>query len=104
MKLKAGVALDQKPVVWLAAPMRRGRCTPHLGRRPCEGLRYQQLANRPPSVASHGSTFLGNAAEVPHCALQKKRGVGPRYGVKVSVPFIDHSTEVWNFRSDGTAP
>src|SRR5258708_34252913 len=41
----------------------------------------------------------GNAGNTPDCALQK-RSTGQHSSSNVTVPFIDHSREMWNFRCD----
>src|SRR5258707_14418406 len=41
----------------------------------------------------------GNAGNTPDCAL-KKRSAGQHSSSNVTVPFIDHSREMWNFRCD----
>jgi len=56
--------------------------------------------SRVPSSRSSSFPLAPNRMQEPACAPQKLRS-GPHLSPNAAIPFIDHSSEMWNFHSDG---
>jgi hypothetical protein len=93
MKLKSSVALDQNTrILWLIG-----------GARVFKNRSLSRASKPVPNAASGEKNSRGAVAEAPPFVRCKKNVGTPDLAATVAIPFIDHSTEVWNFQSDGTA-
>jgi hypothetical protein len=70
-------------------------------------LRIRRLIAPPPLPASKDAPELWNpklSAARLDCASQKGTRAGQDSSPNAAIPFIDHSSEMWNFRCDRAYP